>query len=393
MIFNLGELFSGPGGLALGAGLADEIISSNGEKYSIKHVWGVDKDEAAIDTYRENIVKKYGGMGLKYDANYFCRKKIDQYPPINALAFGFPCNDFSLVGEKNGFQGKYGNLYKAGLLAIKKTNPYWFIAENVSGIHSVDSGKAFKKILTELEKAGNFGYELTVHLYKFEKYGVPQYRHRYIIAGIRKDQNLIFRVPAPAYDGNETGLITAGKAIANISDDTPNSEMPRHSCRIVMRLKYIPPWHNAWYLDELLEMTPKMRRKALETKLPWYSDEIEKLSDYIIRKQIEASKLNCRKARMSHIYKRLDKNRPAYTVTGSGGGGTHVYHWDECRALTNRERARLQGFPDYFKFKGSKDQVRKQIGMAVPPEGSKIIFESVLKTFAGIGYRSIVTDC
>jgi DNA (cytosine-5)-methyltransferase 1 len=57
--------------------------------------------------------------------------------------------------------------------------------------------------------------------------------------------------------------------------------------------------------------------------------------------------------------------------------------------LTNRERARLQTFPDDFIFEGSKESVRKQIGMAVPPQGAKIIFEAVLKTFAGIEYPSI----
>ena len=92
---------------------------------------------------------------------------------------------------------------------------------------------------------------------------------------------------------------------------------------------------------------------------------------------------------MIQIYKRLDPNKPSYTVTGSGGGGTHVYHWKENRALTNRERARLQTFPDNFIFKGSKEEVRRQIGMAVPVKGAKIIFESVLKTFAKINYPTI----
>ena len=92
---------------------------------------------------------------------------------------------------------------------------------------------------------------------------------------------------------------------------------------------------------------------------------------------------------MSMIYKRLDPNKPAYTITGSGGGGTHVYHWKENRALTNRERARLQTFPDNFEFFGLKESVRKQIGMAVPVLGAKIILESVLKTFAKIDYPSI----
>jgi len=66
-----------------------------------------------------------------------------------------------------------------------------------------------------------------------------------------------------------------------------------------------------------------------------------------------------------------------------------MYHWEELRALTNRERARLQTFPDNFEFKGSKEAVRKQIGMAVPPEGVQIVFEAILKTFAEIRYDSV----
>ena len=98
--------------------------------------------------------------------------------------------------------------------------------------------------------------------------------------------------------------------------------------------------------------------------------------------------LHVRGARISQIYKRLDPAKPAYTITGSGGGGTHVYHWEEPRALTNRERARLQTFPDSYRFIGSKESVRRQIGMAVPPAGARIIFEAILKTFAGIKYQA-----
>jgi len=92
---------------------------------------------------------------------------------------------------------------------------------------------------------------------------------------------------------------------------------------------------------------------------------------------------------MSQIYKRLDPQKPAYTITGSGGGGTHVYHWSEHRALTNRERARLQSFPDDFIFEGSKESARKQIGMAVPPIGAQAVISAVLKTFAGIPYEFV----
>ena len=86
---------------------------------------------------------------------------------------------------------------------------------------------------------------------------------------------------------------------------------------------------------------------------------------------------------------RLDPDKPSYTITGSGGGGTHGYHWKENRALTNRERARIQTFPDNYEFKGSKESIRKQIGMAVSPLMAQIIFEAVLNTFAGKEYESI----
>ena len=99
--------------------------------------------------------------------------------------------------------------------------------------------------------------------------------------------------------------------------------------------------------------------------------------------------LNVKGAKLSMIYKRLDPSKPSYTITGSGGGGTHVYHYSEPRALTNRERARLQTFPDNFYFFGSKESVRKQIGMAVPVKGVQIILEAILMTFAGKKYKSI----
>lgn len=106
-----------------------------------------------------------------------------------------------------------------------------------------------------------------------------------------------------------------------------------------------------------------------------------------IRKDLPPElKLNVRGAKISQIYKRLDPTKPAYTVTGSGGGGTHIYHYSEPRALTNRERARLQTFPDNYEFCGSKESVRKQIGMAVPCRGAQIIFEAILKTFAEVEY-------
>ena len=108
-----------------------------------------------------------------------------------------------------------------------------------------------------------------------------------------------------------------------------------------------------------------------------------------MRNIIKRVRLNVKSARMSHIYRRLNPKRPSYTITGSGGGGTHVYHWTEPRALTNRERARLQTFDDSYLFIGKKESVRKQIGMAVPPEGARHVFLAILKTMGGEQYQNV----
>ncbi len=390
-MFRLGELFCGPGGMALGAGLAGEhpIFGPNGECYSITHVWGVDKDPDAIETYKANVASRFGGEGLCTDALKFVETMTPEQKQINALAFGFPCNDFSLVGDQTGMGGRFGSLYQAGIRVIEQTNPLWFVAENVSGIKSADGGKTFQKILKDLKGAG-MGYTITANLYKFEEYGVPQYRHRFIIVGIRADLGLKFQVPAKTTP-NPTQYRTVEEALRTIPADTANMEQPRMDKIVVQRLKLTPQWKNAWFLEELLEMTPGERRNVLR-EVPWYNEEFAEKSDAEIQKMIEDSMLHCTRAKMSHIYKRLQADRPSYTITGSGGGGTHVYHWCEHRSLTNRERARIQTFPDDFIFHGPTEKVRKQIGMAVPTNGARIIFEHILKTFARIPYDTADTE-
>lgn len=340
--FKLGELFCGPGGLAYGA------ITANVEGYRIVHQWSNDYDKDTCMTYTRNICPDAPASVICGDV-----RKIDlsKLPEIDALAFGFPCNDFSVVGEQKGFNGTYGPLYTYGIQVLKSHRPKWFLAENVGGLRSANEGNAFNKILADMREAG---YRIYPNLYCFEKYGVPQARHRIIIVGIRQDLPYEFQIPSFAPYANMD--VTCENAIENppIPQDAPNNEQTRQSAIVVERLRHIAPGQNAFNAN----LPPELQ-------------------------------LNVRGAKISQIYKRLDPAKPAYTVTGSGGGGTHIYHWAEPRALTNRERARLQTFPDTYVFEGSKESVRKQIGMAVPCRGARIIFEAILKTFAGIEYESV----
>ncbi len=401
----MGELFCGPGGMAIASAQDVRICGRDRKEYRLEHAWGVDVSPYAIQTFKKNLGEK---NGIQDDAWHFVNKCLDASKRINALAFGFPCNSFSQVGERRGVNDKkFGDLYKTGIKVIETYDPEWFIAENVSGIMGHDSGNQFKCILQDLANSGK-GYNVVAHLYKFEEYGVPQSRHRYVIVGIRADiakkRKLEFRPPAPEYGPKcARQYVTCKKALDKVKNETTwGSEKTRQSDTVVWRLKFTPPGENAWKLDELVnkELYPDNVLDDYLKKIPWYKKDIEaqfpikNLHDRItaIRNKIEEVRLHCKKARMSHIYRRLDPRRPAYTLTGSGGGGTHIYHYSEHRALTNEERAALQTFPQDFVFCGGPEQIRKQIGMAVPTVGARKIFMAILKTFAKIDYKSVKPD-
>lgn len=342
--FRLGELFCGPGGLALAATTA----KIEKPEYKIIHKWANDYDLETCNTYTRNICPGDADSVIHSDVR---KLDIEHLGDIDALVFGFPCNDFSVVGEQKGFEGVFGPLYTYGVKVLERYHPQWFLAENVGGLKSANDGHAFKQIQDDLEAVG---YRLYPNLYKFEDYGVPQARHRVIIVGIREDLPYKFKIPSTKQYKDVDNTCKTALEVPPIPDDAPNNELTKQSATVVERLTYIKPGQNAFTAD-----------------IP------------------EHLQLNVKGAKISQIYKRLDPEKPAYTVTGSGGGGTHIYHYAEPRALTNRERARLQTFPDNYVFEGSKESVRKQIGMAVPPQGAKIIFEAILKTFAGIEYESM----
>lgn len=364
MRFQLGEMFCGPGGISLGARLAS---ADHDGPSGIRHAWALDYHPDTVRTYRKNFPETPEDAVFQADVRNF---DLDLIPPHNAFAFGFPCNDFSTIGEHRGLEGAYGGLYTYGLSVIAKHQPDWFLAENVTGLSQANGGRAFGQILAGLRHPGRhvlkvnpetaagasaeslnqLEYEITAHRYRFEQYGVPQKRHRILIVGIRKDhadRGVSFRIPKPTTPLPEQWT-TAGHALAAIPPHAPNNKRRTLHPRVEARVDMIAPGDNAFN------------------------------TDFSTRPDL---KLNVRGATLSNIYRRLKRDEPSYTVTGSGGGGTHMYHWEDPRALTNRERARLQSFPDDFEFLGTEPSVRRQVGMAVPPEGVKHIIQAILRAF------------
>ena len=333
--FRIGELFCGAGGLALGASKARY------RGLRLKHVWANDSDYDACETFKKNFdgADKYV---INEDVGAFS-ERFKYLPQIDGLIFGSPCNDFSLMGKRKGMVGQYGQLFYCGIHALKHFKPVFFLAENVVGLKSSNDRKDIEDINDWFKMAN---YEVHSITALFEYYKVPQTRHRQIFIGFRKDYD-IKNFTMPEQYG-ESEIITCKDALESkiIGRNVSNHDLKNKTTdRVRKRLEFIKPGENAFNAD-----IPKEHQLNLNSG-----------------------------ANFSNIYRRLDPNKPAYTVTASGGGGTYGYHWSEPRALTNRERARLQTFPDDFVFTGKIGSVRRQIGMSVPPVGIEFFFNSILK--------------
>ena len=344
-MIKLGELFCGPGGFAEGA------RKSKG----FKHVWANDIHADTCNTFRKHHPNCEVIEGDVYKK--FIKQNMIKLKKIDGLIFGFPCNDFSIVGKTLGLKGSYGPLYKAACKVLNFFEPKFFVAENVSSIAPLNDKNQsserflnFTKIMKDLASSSKHGYHIYADKFKFEEYGVPQTRHRQILVGYRGDffkkNNISYKKPASTTE-RVSCKVALEKGVPGTNqnkrryDKAENKEPTNHSENVLKRLANTKEGQNVWQIDD-------------EFGLP-----------------------NVKSARMSHIYKKLDSSKPAYTVTGSGGGGTHVYHYEENRALNNRERARLQTFDDDYDFSGNKESVRRQIGMAVPVLAAKHILTAV----------------
>ena len=352
----LAELFCGAGGFAEGA-----------KNAGFEHIWGVDNHEDSCKTFEKNQKCEAFNKNIEDFSRPSNLKKIKKdFGKIDGLLFGFPCNDFSLVGKKEKMEGKFGGLYKYACKVLNFFEPEFFVAENVTSLSKklkfnsseqvlvkdiFDKEKLqnqnyqnFKKIMGDLANCSKHGYRIYADNYKFEEYGVPQSRHRIILVGFREDFFRKNKINFEKPEKNKGPFKTCKEALEEIPDGMEHTEKTKHDERVIRRLKKTAEGKNVWDLGDDEDGLPGVK-----------------------------------KARMSHIYKRLDSSKPAYTITGSGGGGTHVYHYKENRALTNRERATLQTFPFTYNFVGGKESIRRQIGMAVPVLGAEKIMKAVKK--------------
>lgn len=329
------SLFSGCGGLDLGF-----------HQMGYETVWANDYDHWAVKTFQRN----FGDVIVEGDIEKINPYKDNSIPKCDLILGGFPCQDFSMIWKRPGLDGERGNLYKSFLRFVDAKKPKAFVAENVKGLLTANNKKAIQQIIEDFESIEP-GYVVKAHLYKFAEYGVPQFRERVLIVGIRVDTGFDFEHPKPTHGPKaKKPFVTAGDALVGVEKTRFNNELLNISDKTKQMLSLISEGGN--FTD-----IPKDH--------PLYV-----------------------KGMISHVYRRIKLDEPAKTIIAAGGGGTWGYHYPEPRALTNRERARLQSFPDSFAFEGSTTEVRRQIGNAVPPRGVHSI-ANALKPLFNTPYKKI----
>lgn len=317
------SLFSGCGGMDLG------FVDTGGFEIA----WANDNDHWACETYRNY----FGDHIVEADITKVDIKKIPN--GCDVVLGGFPCQDFSVIWKRRGIKTERGNLYSYFVKIVEEKKPKIFIAENVKGLMAANRGGAIAQIIEHFSKIGGEGYSVEVKLVNFADYGTPQTRQRVLIIGVRRDLKKGFEMPEPTH--SEKTHVSSKIALRGVENAKYNNEHQNIHPETVEKLKLIPAGGNF---------------TAIPKDSPYYV-----------------------KGMISHVYRRLHPDKPSTTIIAGGGGGTWGYHYKEPRPLTNRERARLFGYPDKFVFSGSITEVRRQIGNSVPPVGIKPFAENVYK--------------
>lgn len=337
-MYKIISTFTGAGGLDIGFHGDFEFLGSKYPRLKFQTEVSLDLNADSCKTIEYN--QKYFNDTRVLNENII-EYDYKQIPNNNydVLLGGFPCVTFSVVGKQAGVTDDLnGKLYESYAHYVEHFKPKVFLAENVKGILSANKGEAVKIIKKRFEDTG---YKLKIFLVNFADFGVPQLRERVLFIGVRSDIETEF---IPPEFTNKNNHRTALDAFNDINEQCINHVFMKQQESTTRKLEAIPEGGNFKDLPKHLAV----------------------------------------KGLMSNIYRKLDRNKPAYTVIASGGGGTWTYHYEEPRSLTNRERARLQSFPDDLIFKGSNTEIRRQIGNAVPAVGIYPFAERIQNVLDGI---------
>lgn len=345
------DIFSGAGGLSLGAEMAGFQIR-----------FAVEKDRSAAKTYRYNHPNTLVLEDDIHNINPHDYMLPDEH--VSIVFGGPPCQGFSFSNTMSrNMDNPNNSLFEEFLRFVNEIQPDWFLFENVEGFAHFEKGKI--QHLVE-ERFREMGYKVFPKVLWASDYGVPQHRNRFFMVGNRHGIN--FEYPKPF--GTK---ITVNEAIGDLPDLKNGQQEDTLSYKL-------PASKSSKYA--------RMMRKGSRRSLQNF---VSRNADYVIERyryigqgenwraipdelmQNYANKQNCH----SGIYRRLKADEPSIVI--SNYRKNMLIHPFQDRGLSVREAARLQSFPDTFLFEGCLMSIQQQIGNAVPPLLAKAVFDKIIE--------------
>ncbi|MCR4314519.1 MAG: DNA cytosine methyltransferase [Candidatus Uhrbacteria bacterium] len=359
------ELFAGAGGMSLG-------FESEGFDVRVASDW--DKDCAETHRYNQPDTKFLCGSIEELDHKAFQKVGRIIAGELDVMAGGPPCQGFSINAPKRNIGDPRNKLFKHYVRLVDRLRPRFIVLENVPGMLSLEHGKVAQQIVTSFNE---IGYKMDFKVLFAPDFGVPQERRRVIFLGNRIGADISFPKPTHFPSGAlmSPRYVTVAEAIGDLptpSDEDESLQYPKklrvsgyakelregadvvyNHClgilgkRNLERIKHIPPG-GSWR-DIPFELLPEGMKRA-------------KRSDHTKR------------------YGRLHPEGLASTILTKCDPHWGAYiHPDQDRTLSVREAARFQGFPDRYRFLGSKASQYSQVGNAVPVPLASAVARAIIQ--------------
>lgn len=320
------DLFSGAGGFSLGF-----------DRAGFQNVFSVDYEPGFCETYRENfpnhqLIEK--NICDLQDAEIAYLKEQNE---VTVVIGGPPCQGFSMAGSigRKFIDDPRNRLFKEFVRVVKVVKPRYFVMENVKRLYNHKKGQTREEIIEDFEK---LGYTVSCKILNAVDYGVPQMRWRAIFIGSLKEQDILF--PERQIQNNVT-VKEALKVYPKLLSGASSTKIPNH----------VAMSHSNQMLTKMGFIADGGDRNEIPHELRPTSGDVRK-------------------------YIRYKSNAPSVCVTGDM---RKIFHYEQNRALTVRELAKLQSFPDDFVFKGTRIAQQQQVGNSVPPLMAEAIAHSILE--------------
>ena len=354
--YNVIDLFCGCGGFSKGF-----------QEAGFNLRFGIDIWKDALVTYKKNFPNT---VVLNEDINIvsgeqilsLCGMSADE---VDVIIGGPPCQGFSVSGKRL-IDDELNKLYKSFVRIVGELRRKVFVMENVPGLVRLFKGVFGPQVM---EDFSNIGYHVKMKILSSDNYGVPQKRARVFFVGVRNDiaDKVEFQYPNPTTGpGTDTPAITCKEAISDLDFVPDDRAYPEE---IAYELLPLTP-----YQAMMREGSTVLYNHSITVHTEKTKSIISMVPDGGNYKDLPKKLWNTRKVNIA--WTRMNSNKPCFTIDT---GHNHQFHYRANRVPTVRESARIQSFPDSFKFIGIKTSQLKQVGNAVPPLMAEAIAESVTR--------------